>query len=196
MKRLLLWGGLAVVATIGIVAFGSRRRRLGENDRVLLVGDSLAVGLSVPMRKLAADAGIPFDSVAHSGSRLDQWSKTTGYGAQLIQKLATFRPTVVLISLGTNDSYMVAPKAIAAVAGHLATIMQRIAGAEARLYWIGPPTLPKPDNGAVATIRSAIPRFQYFDSAQLTIPRQPDGIHPTWKGYAFWAEQIWGWLSK
>jgi lysophospholipase L1-like esterase len=44
-------------------------------------------------------------------------------------------------------------------------------------------------------LKAEIPSRDYFPSDQLAIPRGPDGIHPTARGYAGWAGAIWQWLA-
>ncbi len=39
------------------------------------------------------------------------------------------------------------------------------------------------------------PRYFYFHSEKLEMPRGPDNLHPTARGYAGWAGAIWHWLS-
>lgn len=173
------------------------RPRIERSTRLFLVGDSLAVGLAPPLRALAKDAGIPFESLAKEGTRIDQWAASQ----VLKQKLEAFRPTLVLVSLGTNDEYLSGDGG-AKQAAATDTLLQLLRSPRADNYgladvvWIGPPTLPKPaSNGVVAMIQSKLDSDHYFPSETLTIPRGPDKLHPTAKGYAGWSGAIWQWLS-
>jgi lysophospholipase L1-like esterase len=191
VDRRLLYAGLLVAAGVGLVrAFRGPRIEPGQT-RLLLVGDSLAVGLATPMRALAAEANVPFDQISRSGTRIDQWA-----GSQkLAEKIQNFNPTMVLVSLGTNDEYMGAGAA-ARQAPHLERLLVALRANQAEVIWIGPPRLPKPSsNGIVPLLRKTIARDHYFPSEKLTIPRGPDGLHPTARGYAGWAGAIWRWLS-
>lgn len=184
-----LLGGLLLAGSVGLAAAAVRRRLLTADTRLLLIGDSLAQGLMPHMRELAAEEGIAaFDGRGVVGSRLDQWSDS----AWLDETLASFGPTLVLVSLGTNDE-ATAPGAVARQADDLETLLAKIASAGATIAWIGPPTLPFPRQGVSEMIEESV-RY-YFPSEELEIPRAPDGLHPNVQGYAGWAGAIWSWLA-
>lgn len=200
-----IYAGLALVAGIGVVKLiGGPRIRRGM--RVLLVGDSLAVGMAPYFGALAKEAGVEFKSLATVSTRIDQWASS----AELAKLLTSFQPDMVLISLGTNDSYMTGgastvEKQRAALEKLYALLTQwpRSSGTgrgPEHVVWIGPPTLPKPNPAMTGMIQDAAgnalsPRFHYFHSDRLSLPRGPDGLHPTARGYAGWAGAIWHWLS-
>jgi len=190
-KRWLYAGLLITAAGVGLVrAFRGPKIKPGE--RLLLVGDSLAVGLSPPMKALAAEGKVAMESQAISGTRIDQWARSK----KLEEKLVTFRPNVVLVSLGTNDAYGSGPDIVRQTAAALETLMAKIRAAGAEVAWIGPPALPKaPTPAVLAMLKQSIDRSHYFPSDTLGIPRAPDGIHPTVRGYAGWAGEIWRWIS-
>lgn len=191
-SRRWIYVGLGLAAGVGLVKLIFASRLKPGETRLLVVGDSLAVGLSPYLNDLAKSERIGFSSLAIVGTRIDQWSDS----AALRERLASFRPTVVLVSLGTNDEYMsgdVVARQQAALGRLVALLMT---AAPEHIVWIGPPTLPKPtSNGIVAMLKVNIPSRDYFPSESLTIPRGPDGIHPTARGYAGWAGAIWQWLS-
>jgi lysophospholipase L1-like esterase len=198
-----LYAGLVAVAGLGVlrVMTGPRVKR---GMRVLLIGDSLAVGMAPHFQALAKEAGVNFQSLAIVGTRIDQWASS----AQLQKTLDQFQPELVMISLGTNDEYLTGD-AVTRQRPALETLINKISqytrnadyglGPE-WIVWIGPPTLPKPTNGIVAMIQAAAgtplaPRFYYYHSEQLELPRGPDKLHPTARGYAGWAGAVWHWLS-
>ena len=104
------------------------------------------------------------------------------------------RPTVVLCSLGTNDEYL-SPESARSELPALAALIDLVRSSGAELGWIGPPRLPKPGNSIAAIIQTKVPQNRYFHSESFDIPRASDGLHPTVKGYAGWAGQIWLWVS-
>lgn len=204
-SRQWIYAGLLLVAGLGMVRLlnGPRIRR---GLRVLLIGDSLAVGMAPHFSMLAKDAGVEFKSLAKVGTRIDQWASS----AELKKLAESFKPDLVLVSLGTNDEFMrgadvvqkqqVQLEKLLAVLTEWPRAIDYGLGPE-HIVWIGPPTLPNPPSPDVAKMiqESAgsvlSPKFHYFHSEKLTIPRGPDGIHPTVRGYAGWAGAIWHWLS-
>ena len=189
--RTLVYLGLGAAAVAGGVAAAvvALRPKIRNRSRVLLIGDSLAVGMSPHFDALSKQLGNKFSSLARSGSRIDQWASDTN----LDSRLATFRPDVVLVSLGTNDEYLGSGAGQRQYASTVA-LLQKLKAAGAEVYWIGPPKLTK-HNGVVEMIQSLVPKSDYFDSRQLEIPRGPDGLHPTARGYAAWAGAVWQWLT-
>jgi lysophospholipase L1-like esterase len=189
VHRRWLLGGLLIVGGVGLVAVATRRPKVTEKTRLLLIGDSLAVGLNTHMREMATDEGL--DAYAGKGivgSRIDQWA----HDPWLDEELVAFLPNLILVSLGTNDEAL-GPGADAHQAAALETLMEKLRATGAEIVWIGPPSLPFPRAGVSDMIRNEAP--YYFASETLDIPRGPDGLHPTAAGYAGWAGAIWRWLS-
>lgn len=196
--------GAAAVTAVGLVELLSGPT-LRAGDRVLLIGDSLAVGLTVPLRALAKEQGIAFQGIGVVGTRIDQWAKSEA----LLQALKTFQPTVVLVSLGTNDAYMMSPPDVGTrQKPYMEELLTKIEAASPRaIVWITPPTLP-PKAVSLASVLTLIeaqhaidlpkhlrPRVSLFQSARLTLARGPDEIHPVASGYAAWAGALWQWLT-
>lgn len=187
-----VYAGLGVAAiggAVGLVRLMRAPRVRPGKSRVFLVGDSLAVGLAPHLKALFNDTGVPFAQLSKSGTRIDQWANSEVLQA----KLTEFQPTIILVSLGTNDEYLPGD-AIAKQRPYLAALRENV-GVHGEVAWIGPPTLPKPSNGIVGLLKDEIPSSHYFASDQLSIPRGPDKLHPTARGYAAWAGSIWRWLS-
>lgn len=190
VDRRWVYAGLLVAAGVGLVrALRGPRVETGKS-RVLLVGDSLAVGLGPPLRALAKDQRVAFDVLAKEGTRIDQWA-----GSQkLTERVQVFKPTMILISLGTNDEYLMGDGGTRQ-APYMDELLKKLSTA-APVVWIGPPQLPKKaSNGVVAAIQQRVPTSHYFPSQLLAIPRGPDALHPTARGYAGWAGSLWQWLS-
>lgn len=217
-KKSLLLSTLGISAGILVLLGMSKRSPTGSSSgtgtlppgsRVLLVGDSLAVGLASPLSVLAATNSVPFEAHGVVSTRVDQWANgatvSEPVSAQTIaitgqppgQKrveldldgyLERFRPTHVLISLGTND---------AAGAGvskeNVARLIAKVMKAGATPLWIGPPTMPFP---GVDAVRGVVKEsgVRYFPSEILEVSRAKDRIHPTRVGYASWAYAVWQWL--
>lgn len=210
--------GAATLTAVGLVELlGAPTLRPG--DRVLLVGDSLAVGLSAPLGALCQDNGIPFQAIATVGTRIDQWAQSQ----PLTDALTSFQPTIVLISLGTNDAYMLPQPGQdigarqAPYADQLLSKIEQYPHASdpgtgpRAIVWISPPTLP-PAAVSLGPVMQLIesehaialprikPRVSFFPTQSLNVPvenlpRGPDGIHPVARGYAIWAGKLWQWLT-
>ncbi len=170
--------------------------RLRKGMRVLLIGDSLAVGMAPHFAALAKEAGIDFKALATVGTRIDQWAANS----DLKKLLESFQPELVLVSLGTNDEFMRGDDVVQKQYAQLEKLLALL-GATEHVVWIGPPTLPNPPSPGIAKmIQDAAggvlaPRFSYFHSERLQMPRGPDQIHPNVRGYAGWAGAVWHWLS-
>lgn len=202
-KKSWLYAGLVLAA--GAVAVRLLNGpRLKRGLRVLLVGDSLAVGMAPHFLALAKEAGIDLRVLAKQGTRIDQWASS----AELKQLVDSFKPELVLISLGTNDEYMQGDGVVTKQRAALEQFIARLHWSHSHDYglgpehivWIGPPALPKASNGISAMIQDAggsvvSPRFHYFHSERLNLPRAPDRIHMSVRGYAGWAGAVWHWLS-
>jgi hypothetical protein len=155
---------------------------------VLLIGDSLAVGLSTPMRGLCAKSGCDFQAIAEVSTTMIQWINEPR--RSLIQSaLEGFRPTLVLISLGTNDSAGNTPTD--ALNAQITKLRDWVQSSGAAIMWILPPKLNFQERVGWGVKAAGI---ESFPSANLPLP-QPDGIHTTGRGYAGWAEHIWAKLT-
>lgn len=200
--------GAAALTAVGVASLLSGPT-LRPGDRVMLIGDSLAVGLATPLGALAKDRGLAFLALGTVGTRIDQWAQSQ----PLKDALASFKPTVVLVSLGTNDAYMQPPPDVGVrQAPYMETLLTMIEtgwthtddygmGPRA-IVWIAPPTLPSAAISLTpvrALIEQQSPllnkRVSIFPSDRLSLARGPDGIHPVVSAYAAWAGAIWQWLT-
>lgn len=190
--NLYLWiaGGLVagmLVARSARAATNAKEKKVVPKS-ILLLGDSLAVGLGDPFSAIAANNGVAVDVRAVSGKTAVYWQP---YVRELLN---TVRPDMLLVSLGTNDAVASNP---APYVGAIKSICSMAADSGTRLAWIVPPSLPlEPPNRfpSLGAINQAI-----FDcspeaidvSGSLQAMRAGDGIHFTGQGYAAWAKLIW-----
>lgn len=154
--------------------------------RMLLVGDSHAGGLAAPLRDRVRALGADLTTRAIDGSTIDKWA----HGSDLAQALASTTPLLTAVSLGTND---LATKPADYKRALIRSIIEQIRGAGSSAVWILPPGMPIPDRGGLrAILRDELARLSVpaFDSEALELPRGPDGIHPTPKGYEQWATAL------
>jgi len=189
VDRRWLLGGLLIAGGVGLVAAATRRPKVSEKSRVLLIGDSMAVGLNPHMRELAIEAGVDgYFGRGVSGSRIDQWAAS----AELDKDLEDFHPTLILVALGTNDEAL-GEGAADRQELYLEELLEKLYATGADVVWIGPPSLPFVRHGVSDLIRDKSPF--YFESESLDIPRGPDRLHPSAAGYAGWSGAVWRWLS-
>ncbi len=175
---------------------------VADVGRVLLFGDSLAVGLTKPLGVLAKAAGVTFAGDGVQSSTIRDWLAGGGADAagaakvlrpRLVQDLAK-RPRLTLVSLGTNDMRTADPAAEGRRAGALIAFLKEN-GAE-QIRWIAPPSMPF-DSASTEAFRTALDEscrvagVPVFDSRATSFER--DGIHFTSKGYQRWAAAIADW---
>lgn len=216
MKRPVL---IAVAVAVGVLLLAKGSAQSGlrpvvwPQERVLLIGDSLAVGLADPMEKALRARNVgAFKSIAIGGTMINQWAWSGSYRhARLLDAtLADFQPTLVLISLGTNDE---ASRGVVDSYGNPAKppygpgfsvarerkdsipkLASKLAGV--RSVWIGPPVTGRwePDRAFRNLIAATWPG-RYFDTEQIRIAKQSDDLHPVGSGYRVWNDAIVAWLE-
>jgi hypothetical protein len=193
-----IYAGVALVAGVGLASAmapsdamaggpACRRVRCLTKPRVLLLGDSFALGLAVPMAKMAAEDKVPFFTAAKAGTTVAHWAPLVAAGLEKLS--AGVAPTMVLVSLGTNDMKAPGPLRERPV---LAKMVHDVERSGAVLVWVAPPSLPFPDKGFRSMIADT--SAEIYPSEALVLQRGPDGVHPTATGYAGWAGAIWRWL--
>lgn len=180
--------------TVGEATERVRQMEHGEASpalrRVLLVGDSLAVGLRAPLSTLAHRAGVELGARARNSTTIDEWAR----GHELAEGLAQVAPTITAICLGTNDMLT---NDIEAKRPHVRAIVDRVLGAGSAVAWLEPPEpMPFPDRGVRALLVDELARrnVRLMRSEGLDLERAPDHVHLTGRGYAAWATVIADWL--
>jgi hypothetical protein len=153
---------------------------------VLLVGDSMAEGLRPWLQQRVEAAGGRFVGEPWQSSTIIGWQ---GSG-RLREMIERYRPDVVFISLGSNELQARKPE------GRAPLIKQMVAELGQRpAYWIGPPSW-KEDRGLLRVIEENFQPGHFYNAANLQVPRQRDGKHPTSEGFAQWTQLIWAWYEK
>lgn len=184
-RTLYLFGGVA--AAVGLLvasqAFGGARAA-PKGSKILLLGDSLAVGLAPRLKQLAEGAGYAFVGAGVSGSTSSQWED------RVPTLLASERPSLVLVSLGTNDGAGDTSKADL----HIGNIAHLVSAGAPTFVWILPPSMPSRLD--MEPVRASVSQYakNVIDSRAMSFPvgsRAADGIHFDARGYASWAEQGW-----
>lgn len=190
----------------------------GPSAAVMVIGDSLAVGLNPRIRALALKDGMTFiDGAPKGGTMISQWSKKDGrmkgngfLYSRLADDIARMKKTgadhkVALVSFGTNDNYS---GQWPDTNNNLPGMLKEFRDAGIEVCWIGPPKLPSSIRSFV-TPGARVPRRDdilenlksHFDAAHwvpsdtLPIPQQPDHIHPTVQGYDLWAGKVFDYMK-
>ena len=160
-----------------------------KGSTVLLIGDSLAVGMSAEFRKIAVKAGYKPVTHAKIGSMTTQWLKW------IKSDLKAHQPKVVVVSLGTNDAAGYA-NVVKNPKMH-AQLVQLIEESGAFAVWIGPPAISKKRVEKIEEVRKIIKEVVpiYFASEELEI-RLEDGIHANATGYGLWIRSVWHMTSS
>lgn len=168
-----------------------------SKQRVLLVGDSLSVGLKNPLGSLLKEAGATFEHVGRVGSRIDQWaSDKKDDGKNLNKVLASFKPTVVIVSLGTNDE---APRKIKKQYDvwknqQAAFKVLTAKFGNSRVLWLGPPDNDFMDPAFRKSMAAAVGEDAYF-VPPADLKKGKDRLHPIPAAYKQWAAAAMDWLK-
>lgn len=196
MSRAWIYAGLLVAAGIGLAsAQTSAPRVIPGKSRILLIGDSLSVGLKTPLGLLAKEAGVPFAHCGKVGYTIDRFVGSGDQAACVKQQLSALKPTHVLILLGTNDEAMSSSYASRQLAAaKLLADTARASGAE--VIWISPAKKFEKSNGVLAGLRSMFDDAHWFESSRLNLPLYDSIGHLTPRNYCAWAGGVWNWLTR
>lgn len=191
-----------------------------RGQRVLLMGDSLGVGVGPLLEKELRAQGIAdFKNISVGGKNIDQFSDNRHpEGRSLEAALAEYKPTVVFISLGTNDESIrrikggdpryFTPENYAKnlvgpnfrVAKQRAKAIERLAGklSGTKSIWIGPPASDPSLWPMDREFRDLLARTwgeNYFNTEAVAPPKCGDKIHFSGTGYRLWASSIANWVK-
>ena len=155
-----------------------------ESLRLMLVGDSLAVGMGHEFSRIARSLHYTVNVHAKVGSTTRQWIKW------IDRDLTVYRPDIVFVSLGTNDA--AAPNALTLWPDMYEVFAAKVRDSGATLVWIGPPEVTSSRVKKLTEVRHAIRSVAplYFGSEALRI-NQWDGIHTDADGYETWIRHVW-----
>lgn len=184
--------GILAAAGAILVVWGlwpSKKHAPRVFHRVLVVGDSLGVGLQPALKALWGPRGVTVDGRSKGATHAGQWASSSSLGATLAAGLLE-RPQIVLVSLGTNDCHYEGAYCDA-FAGRLQQIAATIRQAGAEPVFLDPPTMPWEDTVRMAKMRQAIKSAGTHVPRPIGIPLS-DGIHPTPAGNEQWAKLIDG----
>jgi hypothetical protein len=175
---------------------------INRTDRVLLMGDSEAFLLKDEIKRRMDSAGIHYAARVVPGSSVIQWARELHGDWSFIY---TFKPNVLLVSLGANDACM-GTRIVQNERPYFTRFLKR-AGAR-RVIWIGPPAIGAQEGcgvrdcmtraieGLEAFSTMARERVTYLDARSVKIPMWDDLLHPSPIGRAVWSTWLWERLTN
>lgn len=157
---------------------------------VMLVGDSLAVGMESKFISLARRGGYVPVTHAVNGTSIFQWMKW------IKGDLERNRPELVVVSLGTNDAIIY--DRVKQHAGLYGEFVKIVEDAGAVLVWLGPPDISPKRVPHIVDERILIRKYapHYFESEAIEKPLGGDGIHSSPTGYNRWMGAAWDWMIE
>lgn len=161
---------------------------LPKGTRILHVGDSFAGALGLELNKALTAAGVKSRLQFETSTYIPTWA----YNGKLGALMSSFKPDLVLISLGANELENPQPEKRAA-------LIQRIVGvvSETPCVWIAPVLWEGAKATLLEVIRANVGHCVYLDSNELVkkMPRAGDGIHPSMAARPDWAAATVRWLA-
>jgi len=172
---------------------------------VLHVGDSMVGyghGLSRALKRRFEAMGIEYHWDSWTSANIPTVDaherKYTGehdHSEHLDKLLASYKPDLVILNLGTNNLAIPRPEAYAS---EIRSIAEHLAQDGRDCLWVGPLRPKWPHNPEMFRVlqENASPSCKYFDSSPIHPPLQSDDIHPTDPGGEQWAKAVWNFLGE
>lgn len=151
---------------------------------ILLFGDSMVEGLSLPLGRYAAQNGHTLTSVVWYSSSSRTWSLTD----TLEYFIRKYSPDFIMVSLGGNELNV---RDMDERRIYVRDIVARIGSIP--FVWIGPPNW-RPDTGINDVISENTGDARFFLSRDILLERSDDGRHPSRAGATVWADTIASWI--
>jgi lysophospholipase L1-like esterase len=175
-----------------------------EGQRVLLIGSSSAMLIKDKLESRLRALGVSdFKGVGIKSTTLRQWSdNVTDAGKVLEQELANFKPTLVIIIVGTNDEGARQPQyngpnydVAGRTAPSVARLRRKLSGV--RSLFIG---MPKPDLWPMdRKFRDLLQETwgsDFLKTEDMPLTKAPDKLHLSSKSYADLADAICAWIKS
>ncbi len=157
-----------------------------SSQTILLIGDSMTFNIALRMAQYAKQNGHTLHSVNWDSSNTKIWAESD----TLDYFIRTLNPSIVFISLGSNELYFKNPESRKPF---IEKIVEKIGS---RPYvWIGPPNWKK-DSGINDLIENTVSPKSFFRTDGMELARKKDKIHPTRKATALWVDSIMRWIPK
>jgi lysophospholipase L1-like esterase len=162
--------------------------------KVLLIGSSSAVGYGSRLKTLLEGFGIAeFKNIGKSGTFLSQWSDNDKeMGKKLEETLASYRPTVVFIFVGSNDE---CGRGSGTKAPAIERLHRKLQGT--RSIFIGLP--PHTKWSMIRSFRDLLASTwgeDYFNTEAVNPAKAADGYHLSSAGYQALSNALGPWLAS
>ena len=161
-------------------------KKTRRNQTVLFIGDSMVEGLSRRMGDYAGENGHRLFTVIWYSSSTESWGTTH----TLEHYIARYRPTYVLICLGSNELFV---NDLASRAQYVRNIVKKLDSMP--FVWISPSDW-NGDTGINDVIQENVGAGHFFDSRNLKLRRGSDHYHPTWAAAAYWMDTAARFISS
>lgn len=194
MSSSLVWAAVVGIATVivgAIVLRNDEGAPVHAGQRVVLLGDSIGVGIAHPLEQSLADAGVGFSSQAVQG-----WTVAKVLAAY---QASDATADVAVLSVGSNDTALADPAKEADAAKDLVALC--LARGARRILWVAPPNFqidppPPPATKAKQEVfhdlmDAASPQLEVIvPSADVVRQLGADRIHLPPAGYRLLASEI------
>jgi len=153
-------------------------------ERFFVMGDSMGEGITLGLGQMKKKYPIDFMSIAKHSTTTHYWLNYSG----LEGKILAYKPTMILIVLGTNEYNGVG----SSTKLRILKLHNRLEKLGIKTVWITPPVAKSTQ--FYEMVHDVYGEMVY-DSRLLDVPRGRDHIHPTMQGYVRWTSDILSSLS-
>lgn len=163
---------------------------LPSGTTVLQIGDSMADALGAALRDEMHKSGIQVINRIKTGSHIPVWG---GRFSSVPSLLQTYKPDLVIISLGGNDVMLEDPSSRTE---HVRRLVSYVG--DRPCVWVAP-SLWRGETGVLSIIREHSKPCRYFDTNTIApnlARTKGDPIHPSHSARRKWARILVGWLAQ
>ena len=153
-------------------------KKVHRNQTILFIGDSMVEGLSRRLGDYAGENGHKLYTVIWYSSSTERWGTTQ----TLEHFIAEYKPTYILICLGSNELFI---NDLANRTQYVQQLVKKIGNIP--FVWISPSDW-NGDTGINDVIKENVGKGHFFDSRNLKLKRGSDHYHPTWAAAAYWMD--------
>ncbi len=159
-------------------------------DNVLFIGDSMTGWLAERLHAYGKQNGFDVSTVVWDGSTIKKWGSTP----KLPTLVKTYKPDVILVSLGMNELFEQKPSRFKAQVDAI-----KAAAGDVPVIWVGPPSWPGHGKGETLNswLADEMGDGHFFRSFDLKLPRQSKtNPHPTRQGMIEWMDAVVNWIQE